>query len=211
MHGSHRTPVLQRLVHRSASTTGTLAHTAGPQEHGFALSIGLPAAHPPYNDNPGRRHDPLFLAEALREGVIFISRGYFQVPAQRLAVFSGFEVKVTELAPWRVSTQATYATIDLRVRALDPGGGARSGLTCQATVSIDDVPCARAAGDCPIRRCQSPEPAATLRGRSFRRAQRTGRRAGRGVAAGARGARGGRRDPARPGRPGHALARHARR
>ncbi|MEV4517230.1 AfsA-related hotdog domain-containing protein [Dactylosporangium sp. NPDC049525] len=141
----NRTPVLQRLVHRSSSATGTFADTAGAQEHGFALSAELPSAHPLYNDGPGKRHDPLFLAEALREAVVFIGHGYFRVPADRPAVFGRFEAGITSLPPWRASARPAHATVDLRVRAAEPGGGgAPSGLLCRATITIGGVPCGSA-------------------------------------------------------------------
>ncbi|MEV0131638.1 AfsA-related hotdog domain-containing protein [Dactylosporangium sp. NPDC050688] len=145
MHTTNRMPVLRRLVHRASSATGTFADTAGAQEHGFALSAELPSAHPLYNDGPGKRHDPLFLAEALREAVVFIGHGYFRVPADRPAVFGRFEAGITSLPPWRTAAGPSHATVDLRVRAADPGSGTvPSALLCRATIAIGAVPCGSA-------------------------------------------------------------------
>ncbi|MEU1424574.1 AfsA-related hotdog domain-containing protein [Kitasatospora sp. NPDC005751] len=128
----------RHLVHCPPSWDHCLLEAPSRGEERFRLIGEVPAA----DDGPGHFHDPLLVAEAVRETAEFVGRQYFGGPPDRAGWFRRFGLDVTEVAAWRAGRGPARLTAELRATPTAPVDGVPRGLDLRLEVSLDDVPCA---------------------------------------------------------------------
>ncbi|MCE3034460.1 AfsA-related hotdog domain-containing protein [Streptomyces sp. CMSTAAHL-2] len=132
----------RHLIHCPLSW-GNCLDTPGLGEEHFVLADRLPRDHPLFNDGPAHFHDMQVVTESVREIGEFVGHRYFGVPTERTGLFYRYDLRLTDLAPWR-ARPGGGSRLSTRLRAVPTHvvNGIPRGVEFHTEVSIDGTPCA---------------------------------------------------------------------
>ncbi|MFS4097940.1 AfsA-related hotdog domain-containing protein [Streptomyces sp. AF1A] len=132
----------RHLIHCPVSWDNCLDAPGVGEEH-FVLADRLPRDHPLFNDGPVHFHDVQVVTESVREIGEFVGHRYFGVPAERPGLFYRYDLRLTDLAPWRTGPNGG-SRLSTRLRAVPTHvvNGVPRGVEFHTEVSIDGIPCA---------------------------------------------------------------------
>jgi len=136
--------VPRELVHRVALSEVLLTDSVRTGDDRFVVAAQWPRAHTFYGADGNGRHDPMLVAETLRQAGLLVGHRYYGVPTghQFIMRHLGFTVEVANLQVGPTPSEVTATLACSRVRR-SAGGPLRS---CELTMQLcrGDEPVARA-------------------------------------------------------------------
>jgi len=137
---SFEQPIPRRLVHRAANAEVFVTDGARRDDNRFAVAAQWPRDHALYHPGRDRRHDPLLIAETVRQALVYIAHRYQGVPHGHRFVGQQTGFTITDAHALRVRASPAAVVLDTRWTWCDPGSR-RSRMRLDAALSIDDQPC----------------------------------------------------------------------
>jgi len=160
------TPAPRELVHRTALAEVLLTDVRAVGGHRFTAAAQWPCSHPTFDRAGDGRHNPLLIAETLRELGICIPLQYYAVPPESRLLIGELEFSIDPEAEPRARHAGSEITCEVRAdrfRPVEHSPPRSLGLT--ARYLADGREFARAQG---IARILSPAAYRAIRGRDTR-------------------------------------------
>jgi hypothetical protein len=116
------TPVPRELVHRTALAEVLLTDVRRAGEHRFAAAAQWPRSHPTFDRAGDGRHNPLMVAETLRELGICIPLQYYAVAPDSHLLIGELEFSIDPAAEPRARYAGSEITCNVRADRFRPVG-----------------------------------------------------------------------------------------
>jgi hypothetical protein len=130
----------RHLVHRSANAEVFVTDGVRLDDDRFVVAAQWPRDHALYHPGADQRHDPLLIAETIRQSLVYIAHRYQAVPLEYHFVGQQLTFAITNTRPLQVRTSPAAVLLHGRWTWCDPGRR-RSRMRLEASLAIDDQPC----------------------------------------------------------------------